>query len=157
MKGANNKAKDLSKEDPFAPTQAKPIIAPDTTKNLSHNETKSKLEIYSKVAERSGHSQDFEKLRMKYKSDVERGEKNRIKQDVHFTQGWRVGLHANNNKIKQSREQQDQLQRDEVIRQGKEHYDKNSSMRKDFPKDKPKMKHEFIRSNRKDKGMDKDR
>ncbi len=165
MKGDNKKAKD-HKIDHLAPTQIneqKPISAPAQIKGLSHKEIEDKLEVYSKVGDKMDRFFTFQKSKEKFKADRQKANDNRIKQDVHYSDGERRGLQqSRHDVIKDDRDWKDQNDRDELMKKSKEEYDKDG-LKKNF-----KLKHKELGKRHafnhahnqyrsKDKGMEKDK
>ena len=129
MKGSEKKSqKDQEKADHLEATNIEdyhnPVSAPEGKENLSDKEVQDKLNVYSHATGSWERYVKIQLLKAKYKGKMDKLNDNRIKQDIHFGAGERLGLpQSHHEAIKNDRDWMDQKARDEVIKEGKEEYD----------------------------------
>ncbi len=162
MKGSEaKKPKGQDKENHLAPSKIEdyynPVKATERKHNLSDKEVQDKLHVYSRASNRTDRFFAIQKLIEKHKSEVGKLNDNRIKQDLNYASGQRLGLQQTRHElIKEDRGWADQEKNNRVLKEGKEEYDKNG-LKKTFSHEKLGMRHDFNIKKDKDLDMDMDR
>ena len=125
------------KEEHLEPTKIETdkTAEKDTYENpdLSHDEMEERMDLYSRIGDRSDQFFDVQRILQKYRKELDDRKDNRLKADVHYAQGIRAGLsHEDINDIRHKQEQQDQVLRNDVVEAAKSLYHENTSLSKSF-------------------------
>lgn len=157
------KRKEREQEDPLMPTNidaSAPLSGPEKVDDLSDYELRQKLQIYQKIGEARDGGLVFQRLKNEYQNEMQKRLDTRTRQDINHRSGIMKGVHpANQNRIDQGREMDDQRLRDETANDAKTHYDQSHGLNQHFPKEgakeKTRMKDVFAGKGR-DRSLDKD-
>lgn len=134
----NSKDQDHLNPTPQPSQEEKTNYEPD----LSHEELIDRMDNYKSIAASKNWDDpsdyfEIEGIKQEYLDQIDKKEKDRTLQDVHYGQGIRAGLpHTDMEDIKYDQNIQDREFRNQVAKEAKEAYQKNS-LTKDF-KDKDK-------------------
>ena len=141
MKGSEaKKPKGQDKENYLEPDRIEdyytPITATERKDNLSSKDVQDKLHVYSRAVNDMVQYFAIQKLIKEREREIHTLNDNRIKQDINYAAGERLRLQqASHEVIKEDRNWIEQDKNHDVLKEGKEKYDKNG-LKKTFTPDK---------------------
>lgn len=134
------KSKKVKEQDKLAASRIEeygPVKGPARNKNLSHGEVLDKLEVMSRIGKLSEEYTEshikIQKIKERYKTEVESNQEKQAKSDIHYAQGLRSGLpHTNHESLQDLRDRKDLDHRDHIVSEAKSEYHKHVSLKRNF-------------------------